>query len=789
MITNYNSIKNKNYLRVSLVFLSLFFATTSVTAQNVSIHLTKGDQTALLQEQAPIAFNNGELPNATITVDETNTFQTMDGFGFCLTQGSAEAISHLPTNEQDTLLNEIFNPNSGESFNTIVRISIGASDLSNSVYYYNNTPGDVQMNNFSLDGPDAEYLIPILKKIVQINPEIKVLATPWSAPVWMKTNRNTQANPSIGGRLDTAFYDAYARYFVKYLEAMQNEGISIWGITPQNEPENPFNEPSMAMNANEQLDFINNHLGPQIEASGFTPKIIAFDHNCDNVDYPINVLNNSDYVDGAAFHLYGGDISAMSVVKNQTNKNVYFTEQFTGIDGNFDGDFGWHIENVVIGSMRNWSKAVIEWNLASFPESRPRTPGGCTECLPAITINENTGALSRNVMYYIITQVSKFIKAGAVRIESNADGVLNVAVRNPNGEKVLLMYNINRVDRAISVNWSGKSLTYNLPARSAATLTWAGNFIPQAPAQITNVNANEDDAEVNLTWNAASGTNTYEVLRSANQNGPFTAVATGLTGTNYTDTNVTNGTAYYYKIRAVNTVGSSESPTVSATPNLIIINAFNRIEAEDFNENNGLQTEETQDVDGNLNIGFTDTDDFLLYKNVDFGNGATSILARIASNADFVGTMEIRLDSNTGNLIGTVEYGNTGGWQNWITRTVEINETSGLQDVYLVFKGGSGVGNLNWFQFDNAGVLSTSDITLNTISLYPNPTLNFITITSPMSEVNGVTITDIQGRVVKTLDVESLNTYQLDVSKLGSAIYFITIDSTAGSITKRVIKN
>ena len=185
------------------------------------------------------------------------------------------------------------------------------------------------------------------------------------------------------------------------------------------------------------------------------------------------MLNNSSFAEGAAFHLYAGDISAMSTVRDQTGKNVYFTEQFTSTEGNFDGDFGWHMENVVIGSMRNWSKTVIEWNVATNADFGPRTDGGCTECLGAVTIN-NASSISRNVSYYIISQLSKFVEPGAVRLESSGDGILNVAVRNPDGEKVLLVYNRNSADQNVSVNWGDQSFAYNVPGRSAATFTWEG---------------------------------------------------------------------------------------------------------------------------------------------------------------------------------------------------------------------------------------------------------------------------------------------------------------------------
>ncbi len=457
----------KNILESMFVFTAVCCA--SLQAQTIAVTETRGDQSVLLERQNPIAFNARTIPNATITVDENLTEQTVDGFGFALTQGSAEALSTLNTATQNRVLNELFSPNRGASI-SMVRISIGASDLSNSTYTYNETVGDTNMDNFSISSPDRTHLIPMLKKILEINPNIKVLATPWTAPTWMKIDR-TSDDPYIGGRLNPIYYEAYARYFVKYLQAMEREGIAIWGITPQNEPENANNQPSMVMTASEQFDFVNNHLGPDIDAAGFrTIKIIGFDHNCDNPDYPVEVAR-SRFVDGSAFHLYAGEITAMTDVKERSGKDVFFTEQFTSSeDGNFDGDFGWHMENVVIGSLTNFSKTVLEWNLASFPDSTPRTPRGCKDCLGAVTVDNNR-SITKNVSYYIISQISQFVKVGATRLVTG-QGILNVAFRNPNGDNVLLVYNRNSESRGISVNSNGKSFRYTMPGRTAATFVW-----------------------------------------------------------------------------------------------------------------------------------------------------------------------------------------------------------------------------------------------------------------------------------------------------------------------------
>ena len=441
---------------IALLFIS---GTMVSSAQTVNSWLTKGDKSVLLQQQANTTFTSNT--SASVTINENTTYQTIDGYGFCFTEGSAEAISTLNTTTQNQVLNEFYNPTTGIG-NEIIRISIGASDLSSSSYSYS----DGGANSFSLAGPDLTYLIPMLKRALAINPNIKILATPWSAPRWMKSN-----NGWIGGTLKGEFYQAYAEYFVKYLNAMRNEGIEIWAITPQNEPENGHNEPSMEMDQEAQLWFINAHLGPTMRNAGFNTKIIAFDHNLDNTNYPTRVAGNSDYVDGSAFHLYAGNISAMTTVKNATNKNIYFTEQYTGTNGSFSGDFGWHMQNVMIGSMNNWAKIALEWNLATNSNYGPRTPGGCTECLGAITVANNN--ITRNVSYYIIAQFSKFVKSGAVRIgSSTTEGDLHqVAFKNTDGSIAVVLYN-NGGNKTITIGNGTKSFSSYIPGYSAITYTW-----------------------------------------------------------------------------------------------------------------------------------------------------------------------------------------------------------------------------------------------------------------------------------------------------------------------------
>src|SRR5665647_3325370 len=420
-----------------------------VGTNDMDFWLTKNDQSVLLQKQSVVlSFGTNSNSNSNIDIDTTQTFQTIDGFGYTLTGGSAFVINQLNATDKASLLKELFGNDNNSIGINYLRISIGASDLNASVFSYDDMLAgqtDTSLTNFSLN-PDKTDLIPLLKEILLINPGVKILATPWSPPVWMKDNGN-----SIGGSLQTQYYDVYASYFVKYIQEMEANGIAIDAVTPQNEPLNPGNNPSLVMTAQEETNFIKNNLGPTFQSAGITTKIIAYDHNCDHPEYPLEILNDpaanafvngsafhlyagnisalsqvhtaypdkavyftepeypleilndpaaNAFVNGSAFHLYAGNISALSQVHTAyPDKAVYFTEQWTSSTGDFGGDLKWHLKNVIIGSMRNWSRVALEWNLANDPSYNPHTPGGCTQCKGALTLGTT---VTRNVGYYIV---------------------------------------------------------------------------------------------------------------------------------------------------------------------------------------------------------------------------------------------------------------------------------------------------------------------------------------------------------------------------------------------------
>jgi glucosylceramidase len=380
----------------------------------------------------------------------------------------------LSAEKRSELLHELFTTEGNGIGLSYLRISIGGSDLDSLIFSYDDLPEgetDTTMTHFNLSF-DTLNLIPVLKEILKISPDIHILGSPWSPPLWMKTNQLPK-----GGSLLPEYHQAYALYFAKYIKFMENEGIPIDAITIQNEPMHPGNTPSLLMLWDQQAEFIKNHLGPLFEKEGITTKILIWDHNADNYEYPINILNDEEarkYIDGSAFHLYGGTIDNLSIVKEKhPDKNLYFTEQWVGGPGDFQGDFSWHLATITIGGLRNWCKSILEWNLSSDPNYEPHTDdGGCTRCLGAITIDKE-GNITRNPAYYSIGQASKFIPSGSVRIDSNViPGLENVAALTPEGKVVVIVQNTGKEQKTFGIEFDGLTSTYTLEAGDACSMVW-----------------------------------------------------------------------------------------------------------------------------------------------------------------------------------------------------------------------------------------------------------------------------------------------------------------------------
>ena len=467
-------------MKLRLVLFSscvVLFSSLSSNAQErkARLWLTTPDRVAVVAPQATsLRFSSEADALPVLTVDDAQHFQVMDGFGFALTGGSAQLLMRMGAAQRAALLKKLFTTGGDGIGVSYLRVSIGASDMNERVYSYDDLPlgeTDVEMAKFGL-GPDRGDMIPVLKEILAIRPGIKILGSPWSAAAWMKTNDDVK-----GGELKPEYYGAFAKYFVKYIKAMRAEGIAIDAITVENEPLNPKNTPSMAMFAQQQDTFIAKYLGPAFGKAGIRTKILLYDHNPDVPSYPLSILGDpaaSKYVDGTAFHLYGGEASALTQVHDAyPKKNLYMTEQSVTARRD-EGPLGIAepVRRVMIGATRNWSRSVLLWNLAADPQNGPHTNnGGCTECSGAITLDGDS--VTKNVAYYVVQHFSQFVPPGSVRVASSEmEQLASVAFLTPEAKVVLVVSNTGNFPKPFAVKYHGKVFQTVLPAESVGTYVW-----------------------------------------------------------------------------------------------------------------------------------------------------------------------------------------------------------------------------------------------------------------------------------------------------------------------------
>ena len=443
--------------------------------KSATVWLSSEDRSSLLAPQAaPLHFKKSDQQASAIDVNDQQKYQPMDGFGFALTGGSAQLLMRMDAPRRKVLLQELFGTGDKDISVSYLRISIGSSDMNDHAFTYDDLkPGETDPSLEKFDfGPDKTSVIPALKEILAINPKIKILGSPWSAPAWMKTNGNLK-----GGSLKPEYYDAYAQYFVKFIAGMKAAGIKIEAVTPQNEPLNPDNTPSMVVEPADEAAFIRKSLGPAFGKTGIDTKIIVYDHNCDRPDYPLTILNDPEarqYVEGAGFHLYEGEITALTKVHDAyPQKNLYFTEQMV-VDER--GDPRLHIAapvaRLIVGAPRNWSRNVLLWNLAADPEFKPHTDnGGCPVCEGAITLDGNN--VTRNLAYYTVAHAAKFVPPGSVRIQSSTlDKLPNVAYVTPGGKYVVIVANTSGTVQTFQIRFHGESIASTLSGGAVATYVW-----------------------------------------------------------------------------------------------------------------------------------------------------------------------------------------------------------------------------------------------------------------------------------------------------------------------------
>jgi glucosylceramidase len=443
----------------------------------VQAWITTGDRTQLLARGADASFKPGASAATIIEVDPKQRFQEMVGFGAAITDASAWLMQNkLNPQQRDALLNELFGKAPGANF-SFTRLTIGASDFSRHHYSFDDMPkgeSDPTLAHFSIE-PNRADVLPITKAALAINPKLRVMASPWSAPGWMKSNDSL-----IQGTLKPEAFAPFANYLSRYVGAYEKEGVPIYALTLQNEPHfEPKDYPGMRVDPAKRAAFIGGHLGPVLAKEHPQTRILDWDHNWDEPGSPAGVLNDpvaNKYVNGVAWHCYAGDVRVQAALHDRwPDKDTYFTECSGGKWAPVWSDNLQHFaRTLVIGTTRGWAKGVLLWNLALDEHDGPHL-GGCNDCRGVVTIDSRDGKVTRNEEYYALAHASRFVRQGARRIYSSSgyDQLDTVAFRNADdGSVALLVVNSAKEERSFAVRVGQHSFSYRLPAASVATFTW-----------------------------------------------------------------------------------------------------------------------------------------------------------------------------------------------------------------------------------------------------------------------------------------------------------------------------
>jgi len=616
----------------------------------VSIVVTTNDQTMQLTPQSTVSFSTASGGSNVVYLDETQVYQPIEGFGAATTDSAMYLLNEVAQPAQlSQAMNDLFTRHGNGIGLSFIRNPMGASDLARNVYSFddNNGQADPTLAHFSI-AHDQVDIIPLVLQAKLLNPQLKIMANPWSPPGWMK-----DSGSMIGGSLLSGMYTPFANYFVDYLQAYAAAGVDIDYISLQNEPLYvPTNYPGMCMPAvlystdcptsqTNQATALFSYVAPALTAAGLTTKVLVYDHNWDRPDYPENVLSNQNLsqIAGVAWHGYASTPGAMTPIQNMFSSVGTYETEHSGLITNSDQtrlDF-----EEITQCMRNWARAYVKWSLALDENNGPHT-GGCSTCTPIVTVNSTSGNITYGSEYYTMGNFSKYVLPGANRIYSNnAAGIVTAAFVNPapDNSRTLVAFNDSSQTQTFQVQWGTQSFTYTLPSLAGATFTWAGTQSSQTPA---------------YTVSAVSQIQASSFNRTAGNNTPGNYLTWGL------ETELTSDTNGGYD------VGFASDGNYAVYNNV------------DFGT--GVSTVATR---------------LACLQDNGQGNGG----------GNCGGTLEFHLDSNTGTLVASVTVPSTGGWETWQTTSpANVSGASGVHDLYVLFKapasGTTGLGNINWFQFN-----------------------------------------------------------------------------------------
>ncbi len=519
-------------MRAIVLAVGFLLAVVSpAAASSARVWVTTPDGAEKMHDRGTVDFHPGGSSALTVSVDPSRRYQSMDGFGASITDSSARVLYRLSRAQRAAAMRSLF---AGDKL-SFLRQPMGASDFVEGPHYtYDDVPAgktDYRLRHFSI-AHDRKQILPLLRRALALNPKLKVMGTPWSPPAWMKTNQSL-----VGGRLidSPRIYDAYARYFVKFVKAYKRAGVPIYALTLQNEPQNrkPNAYPGMDMPVRQEARLIE-ALGPKLQRAGLRTKLLGYDHNWEEhpndvaqtppgedpeTEYPTDLLESraGRWLAGTAFHCYAGDVTRQTELQHRfPQKGVWFTE-CSGSHGPtdppaqvFSDTLKWHTRNLVLGVTRNWGKTVVNWNLALDPNGGPHN-GGCDTCTGVLTVGPGD-TFSQSAEYFTLGHLARFVAPGAERIASTSFGttgwngqIMDVAFRNRDGSTALVVHNENDDPRTFAVAQGGSSFDYTLPGGALATFVWKAPLDdgyrlldpPRGPAE-----AVDDDATT--TWTGST---------------------------------------------------------------------------------------------------------------------------------------------------------------------------------------------------------------------------------------------------------------------------------------------